>query len=92
MKMGCHKGMKTKWGAVCGHPHGGHPPVRLIANLVVSVSVLGYIVVALILVLRMVHALETIAMANSYDELEDRLSDVERADLEARIRENLFPA
>jgi len=39
---------------------------------------------------RMLRALEVIALTNALDEMEDRLSDVEKADLEGRIRERLF--
>ena len=49
-------------------------------------------VVCLWAMLRMTRALETLAMINALDELEDRFSDIERADLEGRVREHLFAA
>lgn len=55
-------------------------PATLAIGTVVSVWLTG----------RIVRALETLALTNALDELEDRLSDVEKADIEGRIRERLF--
>jgi hypothetical protein len=61
-------------------------PFILLMPLTIAVAS----VVGLFLYKRMVVASETIAMTTALDELEAQLSDGERADLEMRIRENLF--
>lgn len=55
-------------------------PITLALGTVVSVWLMG----------RLMRAVETIALTNALDEMEDRLSDVEKADIEGRIRERLF--
>ncbi len=47
-------------------------------------------IISLWMVGRMTTALETLAAAEALDELDERLAEDERADLEGRIRENLF--
>ena len=61
----------------------------LVATSLITMSV-GTII-SLCMFKRLNRAMETLAMANALAKLEDRLSDVERADLEGRIRARLFP-
>lgn len=61
-------------------------PFILLLPLTIAVTS----VVGIVLYKRMVVATETLAMTKALDELEGQLSDGERADLEMRIRENLF--
>lgn len=71
-----------------GHLHG---PMRLFPFiLVVPLTIAVASVVGIFLYKRVVVATETLAMTAALDKLEDQLSDGERADLEMRIRENLF--
>lgn len=71
------------------HPgmHHHRPPAAL---LIFPVSMILASVASLVLLMRMTRALETLALTNALDEMEDRLSDVEKADIEGRIRERLF--
>ena len=69
-----------------GHHH-GFPLLRLFF----ATSMLSYLVMAIWLTVKLVRALDTMAMAKTLEKLGDRLSEAERDELEARIRENLFP-
>jgi len=55
-------------------------PVTMVASAVVGVLLTGKILCAL----------ETLVLTNVLDEMGDRLSEVEKADLEGRIRERIF--
>jgi len=55
-------------------------PITIIAGTLLSIM----------LSKRMLMALETIALTNALDKMEGRLSDVEKADIESRIRTRLF--
>ncbi len=68
-----------------------HPPFPekfLPLILLIPLATLATGIIGVLLVARITRALETIALTG--DELEDQLSDGERADLEIRIREKLF--
>jgi len=69
------------------HPGMHHPPYGL---LIFPVTIALGTVVSVWLTGRMLRALETIALTNALDEMEDRLSDAEKADIEGRIRERIF--
>ncbi|MHB0937882.1 MAG: hypothetical protein ACYDCO_22245 [Armatimonadota bacterium] len=58
--------------------------------LIFPITMVLATVASLVIAKRMMVALETIALTNALDEMEDRLSDVERADIEGRVRERLF--
>ncbi|HOF87818.1 MAG TPA: hypothetical protein PLZ36_06895 [Armatimonadota bacterium] len=58
--------------------------------LLIPLATLATGIIGVLLVARITRALETIALTGALDELDDRLSDGERADLELRIREKLF--
>jgi len=75
MKHKHHPGMHT------------HPSAAL---LIFPISMVLVSLASLMLMKRMARALETIALTDALDEMEDRLSDVEKADIEGRVRERLF--
>jgi hypothetical protein len=71
------------------HPHGhGMPHGLLLFPLAMVTS--AYL--SLWLLKRITSALETMALAKALHDLEGRLSDGERAELEGRIRLHLFTA
>ena len=80
----------------CKHPmhhpgmhQGMHHPFPIGLVLVPATFILGTLA-SIWMMKRMLIAVETIALTSALDEMEDRLSDVERADIEGRIRERLF--
>ena len=81
MRMHCHKRME---------PHRFPLFPRILFATSLTVMAAGTIA-SLWLAERMLRTLETMAMTKTLAELHDRLSDVERADLEGQIRERLFP-
>jgi hypothetical protein len=58
--------------------------------MVIGPIMIMYLVSALMLTVKMVKSLETLATAKALSELKDRLSDEEKAVLEARLRDHLF--
>jgi len=73
--------------------HGHHHPAmhRMPYELLIfPITIALGTVVSVWLTSRILRAVETIALTNALDEMEDRLSDVEKADIEGRIRERLF--
>ncbi len=98
MKHGC--GCKHKWMGHGGHLHGGMmggscgmghrhgPPVGallMLGSMVVSS------IASVCLGWRLVRALELLATIKALDTMDARLSDVEKAQLEGHIREELLP-
>jgi hypothetical protein len=97
--MGMHLGKQ-----MMGHGHGhkpcctlghGHMPMPAHMRffpfiLIIPITMAVSAVIGLLLTCRLVKAMETMAMTKALDDMEDHLSDGERADLELRIRENLF--
>lgn len=83
--MGMHCG-KHLW-----RHHQQHKPIGalLVVGSVVAMGV-GTIV-SLAMMERLTRALEVMAAAKALHEMEGRLSDIERAELEGRIRAHLFP-
>lgn len=72
------------------HKHPGmhhHPPYGL---LIFPITMVMATVASVMIAKRMMFALETLALTNALDKMDERLSDVERADIEGRIRERLF--
>ncbi len=80
--MHCHKGMGMH------HRHFPIFPRILFATSIVTMAV--GTVLSLWWVDCMTRAMETMAMTKALDEMGERLSDVERADLEGQIRSHLF--
>ncbi|HEY3378730.1 MAG TPA: hypothetical protein VGL77_14680 [Armatimonadota bacterium] len=76
MRCGCGHG------PMMHHPHG--------PGMVIGPIMIMYLVSALMLTVKMVKSLETLATAKALSELKDRLSDEEKAVLEARLRDHLF--
>ncbi|MHB9130295.1 MAG: hypothetical protein ACYDBB_04275 [Armatimonadota bacterium] len=99
MEKPCYERMKGMRGfhKMHGMPHGhGMMRMKMIPGfpIIPFIFPIGVIVIStvmnLLMFARLVRAAETAAMVDALDEMEDRLSDVEQADLEGRIRENLF--
>jgi len=68
-----------------------HHPMRPFIALT-SLTIFAVSTIASLWMLeRMTRALEMMAMTKAMDEMGDRMSDVERADLEGQIRSRLFP-
>jgi len=89
MKCRCHD--MSQMGE--GHPplphhgpchHGPH------GRFMLAPVMLGYLVTALCLTWRLTKALEIMALVQAMDKMDDRLTEMERADLNARVRKNLF--
>ncbi len=74
----------------CGHPPMPHPHHFPKGLLIFPLSMVIGTYLSLCLMQRLTKALETMAMAKALRDMEGRLSEGERADLEARIRGNLF--
>ncbi|MHB9026655.1 MAG: hypothetical protein ACYC7E_21190 [Armatimonadota bacterium] len=72
------------------HPIKGIPGYPIIPFVFPMFPMMVYLGTALWLTLRITRALETMALAKALDEMEDRLSSAEMADIEGRIRQNLF--
>lgn len=62
-----------------------HMPVMMVSAVAMTVGT----VLSLWWFFRLTRAVETLAMVQALDEM-DTLSDIERADLEGRVRERLF--
>ena len=80
-------GMHGWKGHHCGPPMPRFHPLMLLVPATVVATLLASVCLTMI----MVKQLETLSATNALDTLGDRLSDVEKAELEGRIRQQLFP-
>ena len=86
---GCRKGLYM----MHMHMHGGGGPrmFRVFPFiLLMPLSIAISSVICVILTMRLTKAVETMAMTKALDEMEGRLSDAERTELESKVRANLF--
>ncbi|HEY3417310.1 MAG TPA: hypothetical protein VGM23_10550 [Armatimonadota bacterium] len=73
------------------HGHMKIPGYPIIPFVFPMLTMMGYLCMALWLTKRITRALEVMALSKALHDMGDRLSSVETADLEGRIRQNLFP-
>ncbi len=75
-------------------PHMGHKKMHLpkfpYGLLVFPFTIAIGTIVSLWMIAKLIRDVETMALVDALDEMDTRLSDAEKADLEGRIRERLF--
>ncbi len=75
----------------CGDGKFRIPGFPIIPFVFPMLTMMTYLGMALWLTVRIARALEVLSLASTMNTMGDRLSSVETADLEGRIRQNLFP-